>query len=1294
MEESPLQDVDRSSPPPPNEESRTKGSPLRDVDKPLPNDDCESTVRNEENFIRAMGLAEYIERTHGELKNRTIVSSRATKKRYVWHNERALTGAQLATYFSKTGHTLGVDLTRTYVRCFAIDVDCCCRASGIRKTEHVNEHVATNIAKRTSVVLRETLNLDRDPILSLWRLECGFHLYSDIAVSLPTHLYLVNIVRASLCSSEGMAVLEVPSIMPLPYSAKLQHKPYKPMLPTQPDTPNLMADYEQKIFHELFRISKTEREDCTVACLRSERQGSLYLSRESHAQRLGCPINYSRILDVEFRQNHEYMSEQMRRYVKFIKDEVTLHDTNPEDEEEDSTDASVLRLEYITDEKVCSSLVRFMQRFNKTFIKEESADPQTFVNLSLNKYGALNLQHYIVMLHKFFADSITLERFKREVLMAIYGERTLRDDPCMERFVRYYDSHTYDSYTDSWEFMMKHLMFLHQHEIDPCDRLNEQIDCYIRHKMGVESALKFAEKNFTLPKSEQSKANHSVITHYIEALVQLRVVMYNSSTSNYYILDNGNHYRVSTKLDGIPTIISDWIGAHKRTMDECYSRIIMNSSRFTYTQTDLLSECKFQFSTSVGVFNSIIGLYSSKSRFLRFLCHRDFAIWEINTPYHMFAEQNERIIERLKVADRMVDILHNRITDIFVHFILAPAMLQLKRVLFVDEFRIAKFNQMIHRHQDLSSANFLIEYFPIDPRFVFVIMHIYNKYDGSNTLSTYAKLSDHVFDYNRVDENSWRQRFTPILETLSYETRDTQLETLRSINGDSVSSPSAEFCLYATLIAVCFIKCKTFAPMLRAFDVTSKSLSEVVRHPHPEYHDFSYETNLDSYRKNAERAIRIIFGAPLDPHTRNLVNAMFILGMSTHFDPETTVELLSTISVLFVPYNLLKKIFLYYGIGGVGKTLICNVIQTLASPKVGRYNNLSQAVERANVTAKTNVTILNELHWVDAETIKSVTGNDAVSTKQFYTQEYEMHNSQSLIYGATNSIVSFRGQTDVDRVTVSRFHAIRLCGRQINMQKRCGSLFIMLTDNQIYRGTIMFKERDLSNAVAWLAYCSYVRRRDSNHFPRINEDNVDSAQYREDIYRSNNKLYDFLSELGIQEAPGFTMSADLLVNLVRQRINNRKTSNMANGIGSSSKQCKFENIQAFKNQFRIQYGVKLENGRFVSDMQQIGLIDHITTNMSTVPSPGTIIRDEDIDERIRMYSSGSDRDNASSYFQRENQHTYDYEARVYRDIEFAHDFSKYMGNEFEEERSAIGQQREAAIVDDNEVVKFIRSNDL
>nr|WOJ45425.1 DNA helicase [Apis mellifera nudivirus] len=1290
-------------------------------DKPLPNDTCARTMANEQKFIRTYGLISIncINQSADNCDNKnTIICSRTTGEHYYWPKDQPLTAFKLATYFSETGHTLGLDYTRTYVRNYALDIDCGCRNGA---TEHLNEKIIADILLRTKGTLRDCLSIKEDALnFSVWRLDCGFHIYSNVRVSLPTHLYLTNIIRASLCAEQqqgAIAVLEIPSIMPLPYSAKKSHRPYKPMLPTQADTPNLATTLATTdTFYELFRLSSIETENLVVATVESRRPGApTFLIRNTHPQQLVQPNSFAHVCGINIRPDYNYMIDQLTKY---ILNNANSHKDGNDDADDDrqklnklfnaiaadNADEEELPLEpnlnIVSSVKVRKQIIDFMECFNQTFSKQVITNPQLFIRLSLLEHGALHLQHYIVMMHKVFINMMPFEGFVNEVLPAIYGEYLTNNNACLKRFIRYYDIHTFDSYTDSWEFMMHHLMFLHQHSINPCDSLNEQIDHYMCLKMGVESANKFVELYLAAQKSEQSKLMQTVIGHYVDALVYLRAIMFNSSTTNYYILDNGNHYRVTSKIEGLPTIISDWIGSQRRVLEEFHSRVSMNSSRFTYTQTDLLSDCKFQFSTSVGVFNSLTGMYSSKSRFLRFLCHRDFAIWELNTPFQMFPQQNERIIERLNVADKMVDLLHNHMTDIFVHFILAPAFLQLKRILSIDEFRITKFNQMIHRHENLSAANFLVEYFIIDPKFIFLIMHIYNKYDGSNTLSTYAKLSDHVFDYNRVDENAWRKKFGPLMDEMKFSQESTHLETLKSINGNSVINPSPEFCLYATLLAVCFIKCKAFAPMTRAFGIDDRMLNKPVKHEHPEYHDFTYETNIDSYRANVERAIRIIFKNKLNTQDRNLVNAMIILGMSTYFDPENTTELLASISALFVPYNVLKKIFPYYGLGGVGKTLICNIIQIMASPKVGRYSNLSQAMDRANVTAKTNVTILNEMHVVDAETIKTVTGNDAISTKQFYTQEYEMHNNQSLIYGATNSVISFRGKDDADRVTINRFHAIRLCGRQINVQKRCGSFFIMFTDKQIYRGTITFKERDLANAVAWLAYSSYVQRRDTNHFPQINEDNEDSAQYREDLYRSNNRLYDFLCDLGIREMQGFTISADLLLNLVRQNINIRRNLiNSSGGVSSSSsgnnkRLCRYENLQDFKNQFRIQYGMKLESGRYISDMQQIDLIEHIINNMSTVPAKDSVIRDSDIDERIRMYSNADDRDNASSYFQRENQHVYDYAERVYRDVAFAHDFSKYMGNEIENDimLPLNGIPTTQDMHQHNTVVQFIRSD--
>lgn len=1199
-------------------------------ENPLPNDTCSVTRDLENQFILRHQLKPYVYHEDG---NCCVLYSRTTNTAYEWPTDRALRVKDLDE-FREIGHTLGIDYVRTFFRKFAIDIDCLCRKLDVQQQQlqHCNT-VMVNLIKIKMISL--LTNFASGPIeYTVWSRGCGFHIYTNVDVSMPTHLRLAY----QLHSEFSGCVIEVPSKMPLPCSAKDSGCPYRPMLPNANDADfELIPCYDSTSFFDLYQLGGSYVEGASGLKVETA-TGDLYLNfAVVPDRRYGVP-KFSRIIkigtiDPFLRQYADYLtfvSQQQPQPVAL--GERDLADLDPE---------------------FRSRLDSFMLLYNRRFLQSSRTDCEAFVEGSLTRNGGLYLQPYIVMLHKAM-EPIELKDMIL-VLRTIYSREL--DDPCLERFLRYYDRNTYISYIDTYESMLDHLCYLYTNQISATMSLNERIQQIMCMELSVQSHEAFVASLERKERAQKQQAVNKVLDVYIEILVKLQVIMYNSSSMYYYVLDD-NHYRMCTKPKKLlPTVIFNWVGVQRRVVDDLHAKLEMARDRFIVRQTILFSESKFQFATTVGTFNSLTGMYTAKTRFLRYNCYRDVAIWRLHTPYEMYERQNYDVLDRLNATERFTRIMHEDVGSLFVHFLLAPALIQLRWVMFVDEYRIIKLMDLMTRYEDLSSAYFLVEYFPIDPKFIYLLMLIYRTYDGFNTMRSYQAMADAVLNYNKRDRESWRAHFEEALATVTYDEHDSYMDTLLSLRGHLVSDVSREFCLYMTVLAVCVVKCQAFAPFVEAFGVTE--IPKPRKTP-SEYDDSQYRMNIGTCRDNMHRAIRILFGDQLSVEDRNVIVTMFSISMSTYFDPIATTELLSSLSFLFVPYNKKKKIFVYHGNGDNGKSFICNLIQKMASPKVGRFSNLTAAMERANVTLKNNVTILNEIRTVDASKIKTVTGNDPESTKQFFSQEYEMFVNQSLLYGATNSIIQFKGSNaDVDFVSVNRFHVIQLKGQQNHVTTKMPSLLAMLTNEQVYNGTIEASEDDLANAMSFLSYQTYLLRRDDNLFATVDEDNVHSKCYRDQMYRNNNKLYNFLVHIGISEARGFSILAERLSKLVNRCLSMTNVKVSASSLG-------FDSFAQFRDAFHSQYGIMLQDGVSVPNLAENGLLMHIFSNMSVQESAGSVLTKECIERQVKTYHAEYDKDNARSFFQRENVAHYDYRNGVYKNIKFKFSPIEYSGNEIDD----------------------------
>nr|AJZ73107.1 helicase [Venturia canescens] len=1170
-------------------------------------------------FLERYKLTPYV--AHKSTSN-TVIHSETLGRHYEWP-ENATVRDDVLRVFKDCGHTLAIDYTKTYVRKFSLEINCACQRNP--SSTHANDALANNIKSRVEVMLKRTTN-NEPPQCAMWKNSCSYHLYSDVSVSLPLHLLVAK--HLSINFQEHNLLIEVPPCMPLPYSAKGTSRPYQPMILGQASV-ELVGRYP---FFECITLQHVSS-DSLVATIIAEPRPVYVCTTNNTRLVYSKPKFPSNISSVTLGKTFSYMN-QLEEFIVQSNRRVakTLADGG------DPTEIELRDLDSRSKEKFREFIVSFnISHFNRSDLSLAS-----FVRVSASDNGGLYLQPYTVAMHKSL-EPITVDAFK-SVLRTVYKEVASVDET-VARFIDMYEVHTYNSYLDTATEMMAYLSYLFINNISPFLTIDARINEVMSNSLHIESPERACKRLQGKKREEKKEVYDQLVRVYVDVMARLKILMYNESTLTWYVAnDNGFYKSCKSLTDSNLPCIGEWTGYDKLALDMLGQHLYSRKSFFK--TTDLWPVCEFMFATMVGVFNSVTGLYTANTAFLRFVKTRKYAIWDITRPLKSYDKQNHDILKLSYSASRYVNILTNRLTEVFTHFQLAPAVIQLRDVYDIEEFRLTKFFALIQTHTDLRGAYFLVEYYPIDPKFIYIIMYLYDTNELESLLS-YEKLVDRVFRYEqeRVGENEWRNKFAQQMATLKYdEDEKSYMGTLLSMNGERVRDVSAQFCFYAVIIAVCMIKCRTFETLVRAFGV---SRLPPPKSEHPRYSGVKFVTNLACLKKNFERTLDIVFGSNLNYFERCLTEIIVKLGMSTAFDSETTIELVNMVSAIFVPINKNKKLFIFFGKKDTGKSLICNWIQELNSPDVARLTRLEEAVERANITMRHNVTIINEVNTLDSSHIKSITGNDAESMKKFFSQEYELQRSQSLVYGATNNIIKFYSHKsrnmDTDKTTIDRIHAIELRGQQTSeAEYSADSFFMMMTESKFYEGIMNCKESHSANALAWITYVAYYHNRDQNFRPVINVHNRNVKAYKANVYFNNNELYAFMVRSGLTEAEGFTMCKEVLINTVKRSIEDKISSTITK-------------LSDFKLKFSQHYNLALDEVSVVQNIQYTALIQHIQNNMSTIPSQNGIITRDDIDARLKLYNTVLDRENASVFFKLNNKMYYDPTdgGGVYRGVCFA-----------------------------------------
>lgn len=1220
----------------------------------LPNNSCAVTKELEKTFLNAKLFKPY---TNNTPNTKTVIYSRSLQAYYTWQgddaqlviNSRTLDAAQptLLTsadleMFKDVGHTLAVDNTKSYIRMCAFDLDCMCRRNF--GSQHLGETLANSIRAKLETVLSQ-ITTHRQISCVVWRKDCGYHLYTNVSVSMPLHLELGERLNAEY-SNHGV-IVEVPSRMPLPYSAKTSGEPYRPLLIGQPSVPLLGSNPYYDRYE--FRTTLNRDQDFVMAEL-DTRCGPLYLIGERcTVQKINAP-KLSVVTGIRFNRMGDYL-KPLQEYIAHVNAATDTTGTP-------SADGGQYMVRDGPEEIVAllntTNFKTFIKTFHLTHFNEEpptagTPDYNRFVQISAIDKGAMYLQHYVVALHKIMRP-IENEDFR--LLLTLIYKRVLETDPTVARLIEKYDDHTFNCYNDSCDSILDFLSLIYIHELSVETTLETHINEIMCNLLKVQSVDSWSVQYKTLRGADKETKKCLALDAYITVMSRMKYLIHYNQT--WYVYTN-EAYHKSTPMNTIPCI-NMWVN-----LDDSAKRYIENqASRFA--EPNMWSSCDFMFATSVGVFNSITGLYTAKVPLLRFTKSRNYAVWEPERPLTMYVEQNKDILALSETTKRFADIVYDRITELFLHYQIIPAMIQIPQVYNIDDLKLGRFFELFENHDNIDSAHFLVDYYPVDPKFVYLIMYLYTKYD-LGTLLNYNKLVDSVFKYKKdVTSEDWAATFQPKLDRVTVDNNaPDQMAALLSMRGEDLDGEiTKDFCLYSVLISVCMIQCFSFRPLVQAFGVQKLPVCTNKERIPEQYRDVEYQTSLDCYKRILDQTLKTVYGEELTVFEKSLARMTVQIGMSACFDPETTRELINMVSAVYVPRNILKKMMILTGPQNTGKSFFCDLIMLLSAPCVGRFQDIRQAVERANITTKTNVTIINEASTINPHHMKSVTGNDGESAQVFYTQNYEMQKFQSLIYGATNNVIMFKDcekkMYNIDRTTVERIHAITLNGQQVyesEEKNRNDSLFMMVATSRFFAGVMNEQQETSARALGWLAYITYYHRRDKNNKPILNTTNPDVLAYQQRVYYQNNSLYAFLVQSGITEEPGFVIDQRSLIATVRRSIEDKVHART------------IPTFNDFESQYNAHYNVKLKNMKDIPGLQYTALVDHIKTTMETVRCEGHHITEAELEGRLKVYGTQLNQSNAREYFKRKNP-CYDYKRRLFTDIKFVHDTTdSYEGNEFD-----------------------------
>lgn len=876
-----------------------------------------------------------------------------------------------------------------------------------------------------------------------------------------------------------------------------------------------------------------------------------------------------------------------------------------------------------------------------------------FVYYATLRYSCLYLEPFVVALC-YFMDMAKTQRFDefRRLLRCIF-KNVMPLCEAVTVFIERVDLGTITMYRHTSEEIISCLAFYIGNHLDPCMPVVDQIN----YLMGKHLNCITEQERIDLITSQGGKKTRDyidqMITVYYQAVLDLRIIYIDPVSQQYFAqrYDVGRYFGSSLEVKPpFYQVLNRWIA-------KPFTKAMV-AEKIPHTEYELnFVDGLNATATCMGSFNHITGLYTANTWLLNFRKYRISCLWPYtDMPVQKIARnENDYVVQHTKRAVEFMRRMEKNITKLYYYSVVIPAVLQIRYNLELDTENMVSFFQNITAHGQFKRLYFLFEYYPFDPKFLGFLFYIIKDF---GILLDYTALSLHNFSMNSATPNLWKSK-QKYYDAVTYdETKTSQFERLQTLKVPQIGTVPTlpitnDSLLLVTIAVACMTVCNRYVPLLQTFNVIMPDIESIPKKLlRSDLEPKSYNTNSDTMADNFERARRNIFGK-LNEFESDLLSEFTVLCIAANFQLDHVRDLIDTVAITFVPRNVLKKIILYQGPSNTGKSFLCDKLQSICKPCVGRFRSFSKAFARGESTGQNFITILNETRRLDPTEVKSTTGNDAESATRFYTQAHELQMSQSLMFGATNTHITFTGDRDhIDVTTVDRIFCTTMIGQYV--VQPIGSLLTMAVKSAYFKTVVDIKPDNSPYALGWLAYAAYLTRRDSLGTPHLNVNSASSLDYRHRIFMYNNKVYRTIINSDLTHAPHFTISLE--------DFDAQIDSTLTKAAATTTNHRELTNKRDFIRHFRDQFNIDLDepNLRSVEGFQQTAMVNFVTTYFKAKKAIGKVITAHDVQRRLDKCIDPVTRENAVRWFSNTYVTSFEAVKREYHNLSFAYELEHSM----------------------------------
>lgn len=1216
--------------------NHTNQQPLVASENPLPNDSCLITREQESKFMSFVGAEDY--KQHSQLPT-IVYYSRSHKKNFTIPTDVKVTKNVLEDYFADSGHTIGINHKLSYARFLNFDLDCACRTKHqYFKDKHLNDEQLEKILEALKGVIATSLSVKQSKCktsynVEVFELECNYHIYTDIPVSLFLHLHILNSLKATLVVKDANVIIEVPTYMPLPYSAKKRGFKYTPSkLGQKPiNNYNYITEFSDNItvktimLHDNVVINDRIKKHATITTTFDK-----YLICPSVVTTKEFVLTYKNVINFEVSPGYE-------PFIAF------LDETNTKDEITDSLDA-IFPTELAVKQSVhdimnLNNFDQFIIKFNYLFFgKDNSVRLNEFLSIALDFHYGLFLEAIVIALYKHAHVNIedtTCDKFKI-FLRLLFADHIASNQP-LSTFIELFSPLIVKAY----EFLSVdeilnyiHLLYVNEYQ-NPNISPRIIIQSYVLKQLRLESLDVFREKLNTMRVKERNTYIDEVVTIYFDALITFRFICVdtdvNTSKGRHFIVNEQFMYVSLNSVLELPGAFLE-----KPQLEKKLS-----------TLSDKLKKKHFETSaymihTPVGVFNSVTGLYTSKFPLLQFCRSRDIALWPLDKTIEITNTINYEIVSNVKRADYIMSAFNEKFNLLYYLSFYIPSLVQLQNQMELDELQLLLLYRKAQEYDYTDDIKFIFDYYPIHPKIVYLMMYLEYEDITDEKLFSYEKLKESIF--GQSDIVYWGDHFKSELDSVTYDACEKYSDIIVTIQGNHLHEKKSRIAwFYYWLKAVCLTHSNAHKYLFTNLNIQPMIVK-------PEYHAF-YGDGSDMHvcpsgiKKHIEYAIEYVFGTQLNAFEMKIILGLYHLSMPNNFRKFAVDDTINVASLLYTTYNVKKKVIIIYGKGNAGKSYFVDMLTQMVSPCFSKHIKIEDAVLRSNITQAKQLNIVNEFRSIDMDTMKTISGNDTVSSKIFFNQHYDNTGiNQGLILGPTNTIINFlvsNTQTrTADKASVDRIHCIKFTAEfvayDVDDSSYSPHLAVMVGRGRYFTNIFpLFDKTEATKALAWIAFSSYKKNRSVNMEPYLNHDNPDVISYKNEVFIENNAAYALLTNCGFVDAPGYVTKKTYINTIVNAYVAEKKIQMPSN----------------FFKQLDVLYAKTEHLGTLYQDIIPKSHLTWFEFNLSTVEQIGSVITKIDLEERINKCLMGSET-NANRFFAKYNHKYYVAERQEYVGVAF------------------------------------------